>query len=148
IVAKTVKGQGVSFIAGKLGWHGRALKKGEELDHALSELKSQLQPEDEPLPRPQPPGHVVRPAPARGSLGSLPYTPGESVATREAYGFAIARLGASDDRIVALDADVGNSTFSDKFEKQFPDRFYENYIAEQAMIGAAMGLAARGAIPF
>jgi transketolase len=49
---------------------------------------------------------------------------------------------------VALDADVGNSTFSEKFEKQFPDRFYENYIAEQAMIGSAMGLAARGAIPF
>ena len=82
------------------------------------------------------------------SLGTLPYKLGESVATREAYGAAIARLGAGDSRIVALDADVGNSTFSDKFEKQFPDRFYQNFIAEQVMIGSAMGLAARGAIPF
>jgi len=148
IVAKTVKGQGVSFIAGKPGWHGRALKKGEELDRALNELKSQLQPEDGPPLAPQPPGHVPRPVPTRGSLGLLPYKLGESIATREAYGSAIARLGAGDDRIVALDADVGNSTFSEKFEKQFPDRFYENYIAEQSMIGCAMGLAARGAIPF
>jgi transketolase len=49
---------------------------------------------------------------------------------------------------VALDADVKNSTFSDRFEKVFPDRFYENFIGEQMMVGAAMGLAARGAIPF
>jgi transketolase len=70
------------------------------------------------------------------------------VATREAYGDAITRLGANDERIVALDADVGNSTFSEKFEKQIPKRFFEAYIAEQVMIGAAMGLAARGAIPF
>jgi transketolase len=148
IIAKTVKGQGVSFIAGKPGWHGKAFKKGEEADAALNELRSQLLPEDEPAPKPPAPRHVSRPSPKRGSLGPLPYTMGETIATREAYGSAIARLGASDDRVVALDADVGNSTFSEKFEKQFPDRFYENYIAEQAMIGAAMGLAARGAIPF
>ena len=77
-----------------------------------------------------------------------PYKLGDSVATREAYGAALARLGALDPRIVALDADVGNSTFSDKFEKKFPDRFYQMYIAEQVMVGAGMGLAARGAIPF
>jgi transketolase len=70
------------------------------------------------------------------------------VATREAYGVAIAKLGESDSRVVALDADVKNSTFSDKFEKALPDRFYETFIAEQVMVGAAMGLAARGAIPF
>jgi transketolase len=70
------------------------------------------------------------------------------VATREAYGIAIAKLGQADSRVVALDADVKNSTFSEKFEKALPDRFYQNFIAEQAMIGAAMGLAARGAIPF
>jgi transketolase len=73
---------------------------------------------------------------------------GEMVATREAYGSAIARLGAADDRIVALDADVKNSTFSEKFEQQHPGRFFQNFIAEQVMIGASMGLAARGAIPF
>ena len=76
------------------------------------------------------------------------YKVGEEIATREAYGVALAKLGEADTRVVALDADVENSTFSDKFEKAFPDRFYENFIAEQVMVGAAMGLAARGAIPF
>ena len=70
------------------------------------------------------------------------------VATREAYGTAITKLGEADERIVALDADVKNSTFSEKFEKAFPERFYQNFIAEQVMIGAAMGMAARGDIPF
>ena len=76
------------------------------------------------------------------------YKPGDTVATREAYGTALARLGQADSRVVALDADVGNSTFSERFEKVLPERFYESFIAEQVMIGAAMGLAARGAIPF
>src|SRR5688572_31099528 len=61
---------------------------------------------------------------------------------------SLARIGAADARIVALDADVKNSTFSDRFEQQHPDRFYQSFIAEQVMVGAAMGLAARGAIPF
>ena len=71
-----------------------------------------------------------------------------SVATREAYGTAIAKLGAADPRVVALDADVKNSTFSERFEARHPNRFYQCFIAEQVMIGAAMGLASRGAIPF
>jgi transketolase len=83
-----------------------------------------------------------------GTVGPSAYKIGDSVATREAYGAAIARLAAGDDRIVALDADVKNSTFSEKFEQQHPQRFYQTFIAEQAMIGAAMGLASRGAIPF
>jgi transketolase len=70
------------------------------------------------------------------------------VATREAYGTALTKLGTADERVVALDADVKNSTFSETFEKAFPNRFYQNFIAEQVMIGSAMGLAARGAIPF
>jgi transketolase len=70
------------------------------------------------------------------------------VATREAYGTALAALGDFDSRVVALDADVKNSTFSERFEKKHPDRFYQMFIAEQVMIGAAMGLASRGAIPF
>jgi transketolase len=64
------------------------------------------------------------------------------------YGTALAALGGLDNRVVALDSDVKNSTFSDRFEKVFPDRFYQTFIAEQAMIGAAMGLASRGAIAF
>ncbi len=82
------------------------------------------------------------------TLDAPSYKPGDLVASREAYGTALARLGKADSRVVALDADVGNSTFSERFEKMAPERFYESYIAEQVMVGAAMGLAARGAIPF
>jgi transketolase len=76
------------------------------------------------------------------------YRIGDSVATREAFGTALLALGHLDRRVVSLDADVSNSTFSEKFEKAHPDRAYQCYIAEQVMVGAAMGLASRGAIPF
>jgi transketolase len=148
ILARTLKGKGISLLEGKGGWHGKPLKKGDELDRALAELQSQFVAEDEPAPPPRPPARRERPAPQQARLDLPPYKPGDSVATREAYGTAIARLGALDDRIVALDADVKNSTFSEKFEQQHADRFYQMFIAEQAMIGASMGLAARGAIPF
>jgi transketolase len=148
ILAKTVKGKGISFIQGLNGWHGKPLKKGDELERALAELNAQLVTEEEPVPAPRRPPVVQRPPASNAKLGTPPYKLGGSVATREAYGEAIARLGALDDRIVALDADVKNSTFSEKFEKAHPDRFYQAFIAEQAMMGAAMGLASRGAIPF
>jgi transketolase len=149
ILARTIKGKGISSIEGKGGWHGKPLKAGEEVEKALAELKAQFVPEDEESkPRPQLPKKVQRPAPRRGSVGASPHKMGDKIATREAYGDAIARLGDGDDRIVALDGDVKNSTFSEKFEQRHSDRFYEAFIAEQVMIGAAMGLAARGAIPF
>ena len=148
ILAKTLKGKGISLFEGKPGWHGKPLKKGEELDTALAELQSQFVPDDESAPRPQSPATSQRPAPKQARLDPPAYKLGDSIATREAYGSAIARLGSADERVVALDADVKNSTFSDKFEQQHPERFYQNFIAEQVMVGAAMGLAARGAIPF
>ena len=152
IVAKTIKGKGISFTEGKEGWHGKALKKGEELDRALAELKAQMipdAPDTLPVQRPERAGSAVdlNPQP-RGPLPAPEYKLGDSVATREAYGTALARLGGADDRIVALDADVKNSTFSERFEKVHPNRFYQAYIAEQVMCGAAMGLASRGAIAF
>jgi transketolase len=151
ILARTIKGKGVSFVEGKDGWHGRAFKKGEELDRALAELQQQLEavPPGVDLTR-EIPKPAVRPRPAEKvqAPAQPSYKLGEEVATREAYGTAIVKLGQVDSRVVALDADVKNSTFTEAFEKTFPDRFYENFIAEQAMVGAAMGLAARGAIPF
>jgi transketolase len=148
ILARTIKGKGISLLEGKGGWHGKPLKKGAELDQALAELESQLVADDGPALTPPAPSRQQRAAAGRPALAPPPYQLGESVATREAYGTAIARLGAADERIVALDADVKNSTFSERFEQQHPDRFYQSFIAEQVMIGAAMGLAARGAIPF
>jgi transketolase len=152
ILAKTLKGKGISFIEGKDGWHGKAIKKGEELDRAMAELKAQLieHAGDAPaIARPTKKGSApdLQPKPP-APIPAPSYKAGETVATREAYGSALARLGAVDPRIVALDADVGNSTFSERFEKAFPDRFYQAYIAEQVMVGAGMGLASRGAIAF
>jgi transketolase len=154
ILARTVKGKGVSFVEGKEGWHGKAFKKGEEMDRAIAELETQFVPLPDggsasnlaaQIPKPRTGPRAVEqprtPAPPA-------YKIGDQVATREAYGAAITKLGEADPRVVALDADVKNSTFSEKFEKALPDRFYQNFIAEQVMVGSAMGLAARGAIPF
>jgi transketolase len=151
IVAGTLKGKGVTLFEGKEGWHGKALKKGPEMDAAIAELVAQYVKTSDPAP--------VIPKPAtRRDEGPLPdfvkampapaYKLGDLVATREAYGQALRALGAIDRRIVALDADVKNSTYSEKFEQAYPDRFYQNFIAEQVMVGSAMGMAARGAIPF
>jgi transketolase len=148
ILGRTIKGKGISLMEGKGGWHGKPLKKGDELETALAELQSQFVPENGSAPAPEPPRAVSRPAPRQATVGRSLYKLGEKVATREAYGAAIARLAAGDDRIVALDADVKNSTFSEKFEQEHPQRFYQTFIAEQAMIGIAMGMASRGAIPF
>jgi transketolase len=148
ILARTVKGKGISFIEGKPGWHGKALKKGEEVERALAELESQYVPTDEPTPRPSAPLAMARRPASPAPPGAPPYRLGEAVATREAFGAALARLGTADERIVALDAEVKNSTFSETFERSHPARFVQSFIAEQVMIGAAMGLAARGAIPF
>jgi transketolase len=151
IVAGTVKGKGISFTEGKDHWHGKAFKKGEELDKVLAELQQQFVEQadgvDLAASIAKPSARPAEPA-APTALAPPEYKLGEQVATREAYGAALAKLGAADTRVVALDADVKNSTFSDKFEQAFPDRFYQNFIAEQVMVGSAMGLAARGAIPF
>ena len=149
VLARTIKGKGIAAIEGKDGWHGKALKKGEEADNAVAELRKQFRdaagaPE---IQRPEPSGRAEAGA-DYAKIAWQGYKPGDSVATREAWGAALAALGSVDPRVVALDADVKNSTFSDKFEKAHPERFYENFIAEQVMVGAAMGLAARGAIPF
>ena len=156
ILARTLKGKGVSFAEGRAGWHGKPFK-GDDLDLALQELEGQLGGPGVPasaseapvpaLPIPAPPTRAGRPSPP--SALSLPaYELGAKVATREAYGAALAALGAADPRVVALDADVKNSTFSDRFEQRHPERFYQTHIAEQVMVGAALGLASRGAVPF
>ena len=151
ILAKTIKGKGVSFMEGEAGWHGKPIKPGDELDQALGELELQLG-ENRTLPSITVPSSVQKDSDGFPVAVRLPRDPpydlGSEVATRVAYGNAIAALGESDSRVVALDADVGNSTFSQTFQHATPKRFYQMYIAEQVMIGAAMGFASRGAIPF
>ena len=153
LLARTLKGKGVALIEGKDGWHGKPIPPGEPLDAALAELNAQRIPDAAAPTIPPPP---VRAASASATAPDGPprlparpaYAPGDKVATRAAYGVALAALGGADPRVVALDADVSNSTFSQDFEAAHADRFYETYIAEQVMAGMAMGFASRGAIPF
>ncbi len=146
IIAKTYKGAGVSFLQDKDRWHCKPLNK-EEAVKAIAELqpsaKSGLGVEiPAPSKLPQPANAVPASYPA------INYTLGDKIATREAYGTALARLGEADQRIVAVDGDTKNSTFADKFFKKFPERSTEAYIAEQNMVGVATGLSTRGKVPF
>ena len=151
ILARTLKGKGVSFTEGKHNWHGKAAQegRGDRRGHRRARGAARQPDAGARGRRSRLPPAAPRVRGARGAMPAPPaYKLGDQVATREAYGTALAKLGAVDARVVALDADVKNSTFSERFEKALPDRFYQNFIAEQVMVGAAMGLAARGAIPF
>jgi transketolase len=146
IIAKTYKGAGVSFLQDKDGWHGKPLNK-EEAAKAIAELQpSSKSGIGVPITAPN-----QLPAPNLAAPAGYPppsYQIGDSVATREAYGNALVRLGETDQRLVAVDGDTKNSTYADKFFKKFPDRSIECYIAEQNMVGVAMGFGARGKVPF
>jgi len=145
ILARTIKGHGVSSIAGKEHWHGRAIPK-DQLAAAIKEIGPAIDLPPDPgksyarTSLPKPPNF---PAPAPPD-----YDPSKPVATREAYGFALKRLGAVNPHIVAISGDVKNSTFSETFGDAFPDHFYQGYIAEQNLVSAGVGLAARGKVPF
>src|SRR5471032_978237 len=146
IIAKTYKGAGVSFLQDQDGWHGKPLNK-EEAAKAIIELspsaKSGL---GVAIPAP-----TALPAPANAVPASYPpinYKLGDKIATREAFGTALARIGEADLRIVAIDGDTKNSTFADKFFLKSPERSTECFIAEQNMVGTAMGFGARGKVPF
>jgi transketolase len=152
IVAATKKGKGVSFIEDKNGWHGKALKKGEEADRALAELEPKSANANGLKMKP-PEGRTARAAdaggaPAKKEGAAISYTLGQEIATREAYGDALARLGDDNPRVVALDGDTKNSTYSEKFMKAHEGRFFESFIAEQNMVSAAVGLSSMGKIPF
>jgi transketolase len=145
ILARTVKGHGVRFLAGKEHWHGKPLSK-DQLAQALKEIGGTIEIAPDPGKSyereslPQPPDF---PAPAPPD-----YADGKPVATREAYGNALKRLGGVNPHIVAMSGDVKNSTFSEIFGDAYPDHFYQGYIAEQNLVSAGVGLAARGKVPF
>ncbi|MEJ2070090.1 MAG: transketolase [Syntrophobacterales bacterium] len=144
IIAKTVKGKGVSFLENKNGWHGVALKK-EELERALPELGDIDKTVRGKL---LPPADLHPEKPAAAPVAELNYPPDKPVPTRNAYGNALKRLYPKFPDIVSLDGEVSNSTRAEYFEEKYPERFFEMYIAEQNMAGAALGLAQRGKIPF
>ena len=145
IVARTIKGHGFSLVADKLNWHGKPFSK-EQLAEAIKERGgAPVVPPDpgksyERTNLPKPPDF---PAPAAPD-----YAADAKVATREAYGFALKRLGAVNPQVVAISGDVKNSTFSEIFQEAYPDHFWQGYIAEQNLVSVAVGLQARGKVPF
>ena len=151
VLAQTIKGKGIPSMEGKEGFHGKALAENEAVD-AISRIGGDLNAAISEVPRrcntPVPAPPAPRPEEIVFQL-SPPHKPGdEPVATRKAFGLALEALGKIDDRIVVLDGDVKNSTGTEEFEKEFPRRFFQMYIGEQNMAGAAAGLAASGWVPF
>jgi transketolase len=149
IIARTVKGRGVSFLAGKDGWHGKALDR-DEMERDFAELpEPTTAPEVEPRRVGRRKAGPARPRAGRAS-GQIEtqYSLGEKVATRDGYGAALKKVGGRIPEVVALDGDVKNSTRAAEFAEAFPGRFFEGYIAEQNMVGAALGLAASGKVPY
>lgn len=138
LIAKTEKGHGASLTANKENWHGKALSK-EQAAEAIKELGG-----DSHMVTPvqKPTAVTFEPAKPTGKMAAPNYS--SAVATREAYGDGLKALGAVHPEMVVLDAEVCNSTFSDKFRDAFPQRFFEMYIAEQQMVGAAIGFGVRG----
>ncbi len=148
ILARTLKGKGIPGIEDQDGWHGKPLKEAEAAQ-AIAHLEAQLNGAEPPRVRRPRRGTVSSDEPRE--LQPLPpsaYRVGEEVATRVAYGEALARLGKLNPAVVALDGDVKNSTYAEKFLEACPDRFFEAFIAEQNMVGMAVGLASAGKIPF
>lgn len=145
LIGKTIKGKGVSFIENKNGWHGKTLTR-EECDRALKELgeidksvRGIITLPEDLKPKKQP---------AKKSLKEIDYPADKPVATRKAYGNALIRIYPKFSDLVSLDGEVNNSTYAAIFKEAYPERFFEMYIAEQNMIGAALGLSCRGKIPF
>ena len=146
IIAKTIKGKGISFLENKDGWHGKPVPP-DQLKEALLELgvvdlnlrvKISIPPRRK-ISYAQPSTHNPQP---------ITYKLGDQIATRKAYGEALSRIGVQYQNVVSLDGDVKNSTYSEIFKAKFPERFFEMFIAEQNMVGTAVGMARLGLIPF
>jgi transketolase len=140
IIAKTEKGHGFSQVANKDGWHGKALPPDME-KAALQELGG-VRHLTVATSKPEDKAPASRPGPQPLKLPT--YDVGKKEATRKAYGDALVALGASRSDVVALDGEVSNSTHADEFKKAYPDRFFEMFIAEQQILGAAVGLGVLG----
>ncbi|MFG2725582.1 transketolase [Streptomyces canus] len=142
ILARTLKGKGVADVEDREGLHGKPLKNADDAIEELGGVRDlRVQVHEPPAARML---HAVR----SGHLELPRWDIGEEVATRNAYGQALTALGTGRGDVVTLDGEVGDSTRSEFFAKEHPDRYFECYIAEQQMVAAAVGLAARGWVPY
>ncbi|HET9169979.1 MAG TPA: transketolase [Actinospica sp.] len=156
ILARTVKGYGCPEVADSPDWHGKPLP-ADLAERAVADLGGTthlraLGPgpvgadvadgtaTGTGVPR-TPPAHEPSPAPL--PVRAPAFVKGEEVGTRAAYGKALVALGEDQD-VVVLDGEVGNSTGTGQFQKAYPERFFQMYIAEQQLIASAVGFAVRG----
>ncbi|MER5179254.1 transketolase [Streptomyces sp. NPDC002896] len=142
ILARTVKGKGVESVQNREGLHGKPLPEADEAIEELGGVHDVRVDVQQP-----PPARMLHPV-RSGHLELPRFETGDKVATRDAYGQALAALGTARGDVVALDGEVSDSTRSEFFAKEHPERFFECYIAEQQMVAAAVGLAARGWVPY
>ncbi len=154
IIAKTIKGKGISFLEDKEGWHGKPIPP-DQLDQALQELGEvdlNIRIKVNKPPRREISNFKVQISNKfqnqKLQITKPNYRLGEEIATRKAYGTALVRLGELYPQVVAIDGDTGNSTYSEIFGGKFPERFFQMYIAEQNMAGAAVGFSRLGYLPF
>jgi len=144
VLARTIKGKGVSFLEDMNGWHGKPLKQ-DDLEKALDELG--------PIPDIDAKKYVHQPGRVKSPRFTKKYNfkkniYKEKTATRRAYGNALLNLGKINDSVVAIDGDVKNSTYAEDFFKALPERSFQVYIAEQSMTGIGIGMSAKGYLPF
>jgi transketolase len=144
ILAKTIKGKGVSFIEDRNGWHGKPLKE-DELKSALAELGDMPALDGRRLVKAR---RGKSPASPEMRFDFIKTDYKDKTATRLAYGNALLSLGHVNQAVVAIDGDVKNSTYAEKFFEAFPERSFQSFIAEQNMVGMGIGLAAKGYLPF
>jgi transketolase len=142
IFARTKKGSGVAAVEDQPNQHGKPLAEPEAAVEELGGIRS-IQVDVQRPPAAPKPFEIATAAVERPS-----YEVGEKVATRGAYGDALAWLGSIDEKVVALDGEVGNSTYAERFAAVHPERFFEMYIAEQQMVAAGIGMQTRGWKPF
>jgi transketolase len=145
ILARTEKGRGFSEVQDREGWHGKPLP-ADMAQRAIIELGGERNLRVNGL-KAQPSGRPQRPGPGDAKVTMPTYTRGAKVATRKAYGDALKAVGTRPD-VVGLDGEVSNSTFADEFAQAYPERYFEMFIAEQAMVAAAVGISTRGYRPF
>jgi len=148
ILAKTYKGHGIPGIEDAENWHGKPLAG--KADDAIKAIQGEIANKGPHKMCPAQPSKLLTPVRQEVKLASPPaYKLGENVASRAAYGTALVKIGKDNDRVVAMDGDTKNSTFSQKFKDAFPDRYIECFIAEQNLVGVGIGCGTRNrTIPF
>uniref|UniRef100_A0A8C7NUP2 transketolase n=1 Tax=Oncorhynchus mykiss TaxID=8022 RepID=A0A8C7NUP2_ONCMY len=143
IIAKTTKGKGIPAVEDKMGWHAKPLPK-DMAEGVVKDLQARIMNSSKRLYPATPMEDAPPVSLCNIRMPSAPaYKQGEKVSTRKAYGMALAKLGRYNERVVVLDGDTNNITYSEIFKNEHPNRFVECYIAQQNMVSVATGCAAR-----